>query len=449
MCKITVIMPSLNVASYISQCMDSVINQTLQDMEILAIDAGSTDGTLELLREYEKKDNRIKVVLSEKRSYGYQMNLGISMARGEYIGIVETDDVIVPDMFECLYQKAVETEADYVKGGVEALFETRGAESIRVPMRRVFYDDSVYGIVIAPCECPKLLMQDIYLWTGIYKKNFIKEIRLNESLGAAFQDQGFLLQTISSARSAVYLKKTVYLYRQDNANSSIYNPKGFSYIAEEYAYSAKFLKGKSREWVSVYYQRMLAQCIGRFQIMAASGEYWQQADAHIKELQDRFLRAVSEGKLLEEDMVNKEQWEKLQVFLQSSKVFYDQVTEEHECTRNTFYRLRDQIKNKEVVIFGSGVWGQFFCGLSHMLCIGRILSYCDNQKAVQGRHLNGVTIMSPEEAVRKYPDAVFVIANKNVAQKMETQLLELGVLRERVVFYTLGRDLQLFRMNEK
>ena len=92
--KVSIIMPSLNVANYISECMDSVINQTLSDIEILCIDAGSTDGTLDILRDYESKDNRIKVIVSSMKSYGHQVNMGLDMAKGEYIGIVETDDYI-------------------------------------------------------------------------------------------------------------------------------------------------------------------------------------------------------------------------------------------------------------------------------------------------------------------------------------------------------------------
>ena len=69
--KVTIIMPSLNVVNFISECIESVINQTLSDIEILCIDAGSTDGTLEILRDYESKDNRIKVVVrSEERRVG-------------------------------------------------------------------------------------------------------------------------------------------------------------------------------------------------------------------------------------------------------------------------------------------------------------------------------------------------------------------------------------------
>ena len=74
--KVSIIMPSLNVASFIRQCMDSVVTQTLKEIEIFCVDAGSTDGTLEILREYEQKDKRVRVIVSDKKSIGYQYNLG-------------------------------------------------------------------------------------------------------------------------------------------------------------------------------------------------------------------------------------------------------------------------------------------------------------------------------------------------------------------------------------
>ena len=104
--KITVIMPSLNVASYMRQCLRSVLEQTLEDIEVVAVDAGSTDGTLEILQEYVAADRRISVIQSDKRSYGYQVNVGLEAAQGEYISIVETDDRIADDMYEMLYAVA-------------------------------------------------------------------------------------------------------------------------------------------------------------------------------------------------------------------------------------------------------------------------------------------------------------------------------------------------------
>ena len=100
--KVSVIMPSLNVVQYIQECMESVVRQTLSDIEIICVDAGSTDGTLEILQEFAKKDQRISIIVSDKKSYGYQMNLGLKAAKGEYIGIVETDDFIEPNMYEDL-----------------------------------------------------------------------------------------------------------------------------------------------------------------------------------------------------------------------------------------------------------------------------------------------------------------------------------------------------------
>ena len=97
---VTVIMPSLNVSRYIRTCMDSVVGQSLHDLEILCIDAGSIDGTLEILKEYAQSDNRIQVLQSDVKSYGKQINMGIEQARGKYIAVVETDDYIDLHMYD-------------------------------------------------------------------------------------------------------------------------------------------------------------------------------------------------------------------------------------------------------------------------------------------------------------------------------------------------------------
>ena len=112
---ITVLVPVYNAAESIVSCMESITVQTYKELEILCIDAGSTDGTVELLGKISEIDSRIRVIHSEKKSYGYQVNLGISDARGEYIGIVEADDVILQDMYERLYNVAKKADADMVR----------------------------------------------------------------------------------------------------------------------------------------------------------------------------------------------------------------------------------------------------------------------------------------------------------------------------------------------
>lgn len=103
---VSVIMPSLNVVKYIDECIQSVLNQSLKEIGIICVDAGSTDGTYERLKEYETNDSRVRVILSDKRSYGYQVNLGIKESNAKYIGIVETDDYVDENMFGILYHRA-------------------------------------------------------------------------------------------------------------------------------------------------------------------------------------------------------------------------------------------------------------------------------------------------------------------------------------------------------
>lgn len=115
--KVSVIIPVFNTEKYLRKCLNSVCNQTLQDIEIICINDCSTDGSLEILREYAGKDIRIKLIeLFENGGAAKARNIGIDIAHGEYIGFVDSDDFVDLDFYEKLYKKAVETGADAVKG---------------------------------------------------------------------------------------------------------------------------------------------------------------------------------------------------------------------------------------------------------------------------------------------------------------------------------------------
>lgn len=122
-CKVSIIMPSLNVVEYIDESIQSALNQTICEKEIICIDAGSMDGTWEKLLSYAN-DNKykkiIKLVHSDIKSYGYQINLGIHNAVGEYIAILETDDYIENWMYEYLYKIARLNDVDYAKADYDA-----------------------------------------------------------------------------------------------------------------------------------------------------------------------------------------------------------------------------------------------------------------------------------------------------------------------------------------
>jgi len=117
--KVSVIIPVFNTEKYLQRCLDSVCNQTLSDIEIICINDASTDNSLEILKEYQKEDERIKIIdLNKNQGAGYSRNRGIEIAKGEYIGFVDSDDFIDLDFYEKLYKKAIETGADVVKSNL-------------------------------------------------------------------------------------------------------------------------------------------------------------------------------------------------------------------------------------------------------------------------------------------------------------------------------------------
>ena len=213
--KVSVILPSLNVKPFIEECIESVINQTLENIEIICVDAGSDDGTLEILEEYAAKDHRIKLLHSDKRSYGHQMNLGIDIAKGEYIGIVETDDYIEEDMYESLYELSDNGSVDIVKSN---FYHFYGYCELRIDSTKLGLPKNEFTVY----ENANILNGHPSIWTGIYKKSFLKEnnIKFIEAPGGGWVDNPFLFETHLNAKSIVYKDKPYYYYRELNPNSS-------------------------------------------------------------------------------------------------------------------------------------------------------------------------------------------------------------------------------------
>ena len=451
--KISVLMPCLNVVKYITQCMDSVICQTLTDIEILIIDAGSVDGTLQILHEYMHKDSRIHLIHSDKKSYGYQMNMGISLACGNYIAIVETDDIIQPEMLEVLYQKAVETNADYVKGTSEGFYRESGGMEWRfsiLPCKELIKNNEYCAV---PKDTPELFLYDNFLWNGIYKTVFMRKIKFNETPGAAFQDIGALFQILSTAQKGVYCKYFVYHYRQDNFNASSYNRKGLMYTAEEYDYTEQFIRKLSGKWNRVYYLKMVGLMVDRFHAMAISGEYWPEAEGGIKRLRERVLLAVRNGLILPEECEDwqKSLWFKLDLFLKSPNSLFEYLKQDYEIK---FIRLKEIYETAilhKIYIFGAGKTGQFVAMFLLMKAIKNIIGYCDNNVELQGKSLGRFSVLSPSEAVEKQPDAFYIIAVKNYVHEIKEQMVELGVSEDRIEIYSMGTDTSLLqrKLNQK
>lgn len=236
--KISIILPIYNVEKYLSKCIDSVINQTLKDIEIIL----ATDGPEscdKICEQYAQNDPRIKIIY-HPGSYGKAVNQGIDIAKGEYIGIVETDDWIDLQMYEKLYKKAIASSADIAKCGFYNSYEHEHQQS--TIMFAEAYD------VFTIRDNPSLIGSAPSIWSAIYKKEFLTKnnIRFIEQKGVSYIDSPFFVETIVKAEKIAAVKEPLYFYYNDNPAQSVKSKDKIidSIIAERYLYE-KLLNDKS------------------------------------------------------------------------------------------------------------------------------------------------------------------------------------------------------------
>ena len=164
-------MPVFNVERYLRECLDSVVAQTLSDIEIICVNDGSTDRSLTILEEYAAKDDRVKIIDKENSGYGHTMNVGIDAAAGEYIGVVETDDYVDRDMFGTLSRMAAQYGLDVIKSDYQR-FTGEGRERIFKTMK-LSNDHNMYGKILDPQkDALRLFSARMMTWTGIYRRDF-------------------------------------------------------------------------------------------------------------------------------------------------------------------------------------------------------------------------------------------------------------------------------------
>jgi glycosyltransferase involved in cell wall biosynthesis len=206
--KISVFIPVYNAEEYLRRCLGSVVNQTLEDIEIICVDDKSTDGSLKILREYEAKDKRFRIIAKEKNGgESVARNTALALAKGEYVGSVDNDDELDLDFFEKLYALAKETGADIAKGKMHEI-DYSGKSAV---------DNSLNEKINFK---GKLYFWSQW-WTAIYRNEMIRENKIefqNVILGG---DLVFLNRAVLAANKVVATDCVQYNYfrREDSGDS--------------------------------------------------------------------------------------------------------------------------------------------------------------------------------------------------------------------------------------
>lgn len=215
MAKVSVIVPVYGVEKYLREAIDSVLNQTLTDLEIILIDDGGKDNCPQIIDEYAQNDSRIIAIHKQNGGYGQTCNFGLSKATGEYIAILEPDDYIDSKMYEELYKIAQEYNSDIVKSCFYDNLQCSRVERIKkVKWNDYIPEDRSFTIK----EYPYFLYYHPSIWTCIYKKEFLDKhnIRFVEAPGAGWTDNPFQVQTMCLAQRINYTSEAYYYWRRLN-----------------------------------------------------------------------------------------------------------------------------------------------------------------------------------------------------------------------------------------
>lgn len=215
MVKVSVIIPIYGVEKYLKEAIDSVLFQTLNDLEIILIDDGSKDCCPAIIDEYAAKDSRIIAIHKKNKGYGHSCNIGIERASGEYVAIMEPDDFIEQNMYEDLYNIAKKYDSDIVKSTFFDNLQSTKLKRIKQAKINVFIpEDKSFTIQ----EFPYFIAYHPSIWSCIYKKDFLQKhnIKFVEAPGAGWTDNPFQIQTMCLAKKINYTSKAYYYWRRIN-----------------------------------------------------------------------------------------------------------------------------------------------------------------------------------------------------------------------------------------
>ncbi len=309
--KVSVLVPIYNVERYLRRCIDSILGQTLQEIEVLLLDDGSNDASPAICDEYAAKDPRVRVIHKPNSGYGATMNVGLREAAGDYIGIVESDDWVESDMYSNLWSVAEREKVQIVKASC-FYYSVKGGDraSSLIPNNQA-------GRVVNPRIDSAVFYIHPSIWSAIYKRSFLADngIFFTESPGASYQDVAFNFKVWAKANAVWFSPQCVYHYRCDNPSSSVHSSSKVFCVSDEWRSIEEFVSQFPEEEKS---SRSLRACVKLDSYIWNRNRLSGEARAAFeKVIAAEFRNSVKEG-LIRRAWVSHIRWWRLQLILSAS-----------------------------------------------------------------------------------------------------------------------------------
>lgn len=341
--KVSILIPIYNVEKYLDECLSSVVNQSLKNIEIICINDGSTDGSLEIIQKYMQNDPRVKLINKPNSGYGDSMNQGLKVATGQYIGIVESDDIAKKDMFKALYNIAKKQNyPDIIKSNYFEYWTNNNVLQLKNNLPK-----KLCNYVFKPLKKPDIFKSAPSIWSAIYKNSFLKTYNIDflPTQGASYQDTSFNFKSLYFASSIYCTSKAFLKYRQDNNNSSVNNKEKVFCICDEYEEIEKI--------VSTKFKPILLATKFNSYLWNYNRLDRQYKEIFLEKFKDEFLK---DKKYIIKKLFVKNRYKLVMALLKSIKEFQDklnkiQIDYLDKKTKKLFSKIKSY-KNKSFILYG-------------------------------------------------------------------------------------------------
>lgn len=229
--KISVIVPVYNVSKYLEICLDSILNQTYTNLEIICVNDGSTDGSLNILKKYAKKDERIKIINKKNGGLSSARNAGLEVATGDYVSFVDSDDWIDKEMLFKLSKSMEENNTDITICAVRCYDEKNREYNDTNPYFTLGFFDKSFDNKVFSYKDTKTFIMDVCVmaWNKLYRKSFLDKCGAKFPHGLIFEDGPFFFSVYFKTKRVSIVRDLLYYYRI-NRKGSIVEKGGKNFI---------------------------------------------------------------------------------------------------------------------------------------------------------------------------------------------------------------------------
>lgn len=219
---VSIILPVFNAERFLPQCLDSILRQTYQEWELIAVNDGSKDGSMEILKSYEKRDNRIHIISKKNEGVSIARNVALEHAHGDYIYFVDSDDIVMPEALMILVEAMESSHATFVKSDFLPIDEQGKQVFINKKQAiRRRYDGKVMD---SGKFFKKILMKEYFLWTCLFRKEIIEKYHIQFIPHCRLmEDAAFVADYLLYSDRNVYKDACVYGYRKYEGTVSAVN----------------------------------------------------------------------------------------------------------------------------------------------------------------------------------------------------------------------------------